>query len=279
MITTGSRVFYLMAFVTFQAAVIYSLATGGEFIFFIVPAALAGGYLGGVGDQTGYGVLLGLSVVLFVLGLIMSMTRDSDPRAQMEAAGTGELPEARSPGVVSYWPIIAAFAAGAVMVGLVFETALAWVGVAVGVVTVLAWSLDAWAAGATADRATNQAIRARVVGPVEVPILVAFGMLLFVASVSRVLLTVPGTGASVIAIVVSSIILAIAFVLGYNPQLLRSIGPMVFVIGAVIVLVGGVVGGVIGEGDIEPHHEEHEETEEPANGDHEEEGAMVVVLR
>ena len=63
MITTGSKWFFGLGFVTFALAAAYGWTTGGNGL-----GPLTVGYKGGVGDHFGYGVLVTGAVVSLLLG-------------------------------------------------------------------------------------------------------------------------------------------------------------------------------------------------------------------
>jgi uncharacterized membrane protein YfcA len=82
---------------------------------------------------------------------------------------------------------------------------------------------------------------------------------------SRVLLAMPDKNASTaLAIIVATIITAIAFLIAYRPKVSGSALAWMLAIGAVVLFASGIIGGVVGERDVEHHEEEHAPAAEDA---------------
>ena len=77
------------------------------------------GYKGGVGDHLGYGLLLAIAAGSVFLGLVAVAFRDASPSAQAELAGTDVAPPVAPPAHPAYWPVLGAFGATSVVLGLV----------------------------------------------------------------------------------------------------------------------------------------------------------------
>jgi flagellar basal body-associated protein FliL len=78
---------------------------------------------------------------------------------------------------------------------------------------------------------------------------------------SRVLLALPKTGSTVVAIAVAASILLVAALVATRPRVSSAVLTGVLVLAAVALLAGGIVGAVAGERDIEEH--KAEETPRP----------------
>jgi hypothetical protein len=146
------------------------------------------------------------------------------------------------------------------------ENPLLWVGVGIVGVVLAEWLVQGWAERATADPAFNQALRHRIMLPFEIPavgLLVIGGVLI---ALSRVLLAVSENGSRVIALVVASAILAVAFVIAYRPRLSSSVLGGLLAAGAVALVAAGIAGGIAGEREVE-HHEPAAEHEEESTTD------------
>lgn len=90
----------------------------------------------------------------------------------------------------------------------------------------------------------------------------ALAVLLFVVSISRVLLAIDKTGSSIVAIAVATLILAIGFTVAYRPKLSRDVIAGVVVVLALGVVAGGVIGATSGTRTFEHHGTEPAHAEE-----------------
>ncbi len=267
MLTTGSKWFFGVAGAAFVAALVYGGATNPSDVGMdTFMGVLTLGYKGGVGDHIGYAILMAIAGGAIFLGAMVAGFRDADAEAAADLLGAEAVPEVTAPVQGSYWPVIGAFGAGALVVGLVTSSALVMLGIVVLVAVALEWAITAWSDRATTDPAVNQAVRRRVMLPFEVPVLGALGIAVFVLAISRVLLTVSHTAVYLIFGGVSVAVLVIAFILSAKPRINPSLVAGLCLVGALAVLAGGVISAIVGPRDIEPHHEEegHSEEEEGA---------------
>lgn len=255
MITTGAKFYFGLAVLAITGAVAYSWGSHGGF-----TGGLTLGFYGGMGEHTGYVVLLGAAVVsLFVGGAVIAF-RDADPEAQRAVASLDDLPDVHAPHQASYWPILGAAAAACAVVGLVNSSLLFLFGVIVGIVVLLEWMVSAWAERATGDPDVNRRIRNRLMNPIEIPLFGAIGVAVGVLCVSRVLLAVSETAAPVIAIVVAVVILGAASVYATAPKAGRTIVAVICLLGGIGVLAGGVIGAAEGSRTYEKHQADHTST-------------------
>ena len=99
----------------------------------------------------------------------------------------------RSPPVLpagaSYWPPVAAFGAALVVIGLVSEAVLVVFGLIVLGIVLVEWAVQTWADHATGDPETNRRIRNRLMNPIEYP---AAGVLALGLLAIALLAAVPG---------------------------------------------------------------------------------------
>ena len=267
MFTTGFKLFFGMFAAFAAAAVVYGYATGGD-----VVGPISLGWKGGVGDHIGYGVLVALSAASLAVSLVLVSFRDADADAQAALLGVEEVAADRAV-TGGLWPVVASFGAGATVLGLVLHPLVFMLGLALLVLALVEWTMDAWADRATGDPAANRELRNRIMTPIEIPVVGALSIGVVVLAASRILLSVSKLGAVVVAGVVSALILAGAVVYvnrpGLGRQMVRVLGPL----SALALLLGGVLAAVVGERDFEHHgpetHEESsEESSEPAGGDH-----------
>lgn len=248
MFTTGSKWFFGVGLLSLALAAAYGWTTGGGGL-----GPLTMGYHGGVGDHLGYGLLTSIGFLAIFLGLVSVATRDAEPGALAELAGTEEPPAAVAPAHGAYWPILGAFGAGLVVLGLVISNVMFVVGLLVLLAVLVEWMVLAWSDRATGDPETNRLVRNRVMGPFEVPI--AGGLVVggAIFAFSRLFLTSSSLGAVWIATGIAVVIIGIAAVLSAKPKISPNIVAGVLTACAVAVVAAGVVAAARGERTIEPH--------------------------
>jgi hypothetical protein len=252
MITTGTKWFFGLAFVTLVLAWAYGWTTGGNGL-----GPVTVGYKGGVGDHFGYGVLLSASAISLFLGLVSTAVRDADAEAVAQLAGADTVP-AVTPAGTSYWPAVAAFGVALTVVGLV-TTAPAFVFglITLGIVLV-EWTVQAWADRATGDPAANRDIRNRLMNPVEIPAAGVLAVALVVVGFSRVFLSLSSENAVWVATGIAAVIFLVGVFAASRPKLSSNIVVGFLMLCAVGVLVAGVIAAAVGEREFHEHGEEAE---------------------
>ena len=237
MITTGSRFWFALAGLCLFGAAVHFVTSGN--------------------DKYGSLVLVFGAAAALIPGTAAVVFRDGTVAATA-GAGAGPTADIAATRLPAIWPALGALGAGVVVVGLAGGGALLYVGFGILAVTLVEWMVQSWAERSTADPGVNQALRNRIMYPIEFPALAALGVALVVISFSRVLLAVSKTGSTVVAIVVASAILAIATLLSARPRISSSLLTAVVVLGALALIGGGIVGAVAGEREFEAHGTEHE---------------------
>jgi hypothetical protein len=248
MVGTGSRLFFAYAVLAFLGAAVYGLASGGD-----VVGVISLGYKGGVGEHFGYAVLTLLGTTSLVLGLFTVALRDADPDATAALQAGDALPEVAAPTSASPWPLVGAFGLVVTALGLVVGSGLFALGLVLLAVTAVEWAVQVWADRATGDPEVNQAIRNRLMAPVEIPVGAVLVILFVVLGVSRVLLAVSPIAAVVIASAAATLIVVGAVVVFIRPQHSRALATAFLLMGALAVIGGGIAGVAAGERDF---HEE-----------------------
>ena len=241
MITTGSKWFFGLGFVSLVLAVAYGWTTGGNGV-----GPLTMGYKGGVGDHFGYGVLVAAGLVSLFLGAVSLAVRDAEALAEAQVAGTQTVP-AVVPAGPSYWPAVTAFGVALVVIGLVASPVLFVIGlVALGVV-LIEWTVQAWADHATGDPATNRQIRNRLMNPIEFPAagLLAIGVV--VAAFSRLFLSLSSDAAVWVGVGITGAIIVLGFFFASRPRISANVIVGVLLIAALVVIGLGIGGAVSGE--------------------------------
>ncbi|MEX0767525.1 MAG: hypothetical protein WD029_03545 [Microthrixaceae bacterium] len=274
MITRGSKYFYAAATVGLLLAFVYGMVTGasnngglsevlssGGLVNSIV-GPLTFGYKGWVGDQIGYSILMAFAGIMAATGGFLTAFRDGDAEALIQLQGPGTTSDNADLRVVvpqglSYWPIVGAFSFGLVIVGLAVSGLLVAIGSLGLFVVLVEWTVRAWSERATDDAAANSALRKKLMYPIEIPVGATIGAVAIVFLMSRILLAVSKTGAAIVIILVAVIVFGVAVLLASRPHLKRSVLAGALLVGAVLLLAGGIAGGLSG-----PRKAEHSGTEE-----------------
>ena len=256
MITTGTKWFFGLGIVSLALAAVYGWTTGGSGL-----GPVSVGYKGGVGDHLGYGILLTAGLLSLVQGVVVAAWRDADPQAQAQLVGRDNVPTVRPAGV-SYWPAVAAFGAGLVVVGLVSEPLLFIFGLIVLGIVLVEWTVQTWADNATGDPATNRRIRNRLMNPIEFPVAGVLVAAVVVISFSRVFLAASKDGAVIGAGVLATVVLVIGWLLAARPRLSSNVVVGLLLVAAIAVIGAGVVAGASGQ------REFHKIGEEEVEGEH-----------
>jgi hypothetical protein len=266
MLPTGSKTFFGLAIPAFIAAIVYGVITNGidhGGILHVISGngavdALLGpitfGYKGGVGDHLGYSVLMGFAVSCFGFGFASTVFRDADARSVAEIEGVEALAPVTAKPAISYWPIVASFGVGLLVVGLATQPVTFIVGLVVVIIATVEWGLTAWADEISGDATANAKYRSQLLGPIEIPVAVLMGILVVVFSLSRLLLAVSKNGSVIVAAVIGVLIFGTALILGSRPQIRRGAIAAVLLVAAILTLTAGIVGGVLGQRKIEEEH-------------------------
>lgn len=269
MFTTGSKWFFGIAGAAVVAALVYGGATNPSQVGMeTFTGVLTLGYKGGVGDHIGYAILMGIAGAAIFLGSTIAAFRDAESVSVSELLDGAEVPEVVAPPRGSYWPIIGAFGAGTIVIGLATSAALVGLGIVIVLAVAFEWAITAWAESATTDGEVNAAAKRRVMLPFEVPILGLLGIGVLVLAISRILLAVPKNATYVIFIAAAVAVMVVASVFAVRPKINPSVIAGLCVVGALAVLAGGVVSAVVGPREIEHHDTEHRggEVEEEHEG-------------
>ena len=256
MFTTGSKWFFGLGAVSFLLAAVYGWSTGGHRL-----GPITAGYWGGVGDHLGYTLLVSVGLGATVLGITSLMSRDANPSALAELAGTDEPPAAVAPTFPAYWPVVGAFGTGLVVLGLAISNVLFITGCFVLLAVLVEWMVLAWSDRATGDAETNRVVRRRIMAPFEVPLAGFLVVAVAVAAFSRLLLTSSQLGAVWVATGLGIAILGLGALIATKPKLSPNVVAGLLTVAALAIITGGVVAAARGERTIEHHEAEHGEEE------------------
>ena len=254
MLTPGFKLFFGFGVLAAVGAIIYGVATGdpagADYLGVVDRDAWKGvislGWQGGVGEHTGFIVLVFAALVGGGLGCMLVAFRDADAESVGELAPTGETPPSTAPTHPCYWPPLLAFAAAVAVIGLVTHAAIFVIGLILAGVVAFEWMVTAWADRATGDPAANRALRNRLMYPIEIPVLGAAGVAILVVGGSRVLLAVSEFSAVWIAAGVSAVILLVAMLFAARPRIARSVITTVLAFAAVAIVAAGIVATAVG---------------------------------
>lgn len=251
MLTTGFKLFFGFFIAAVAAAVLFGYTTGGN-----NTGPLTAGYKGAVGNQVGYVILLGAAAASGLVGVILTIFRDADATAQARTMGVEPLAlPAQRPLGQTYWPFLGALGAVSVVLGLALTWALVVAGLIVVFVVAFEWAISAWADRATGDEAANRAIRNRIMGPIELPVLGVASVGIVIAGMSRVLLAVSKEAAVWVATGVAAAIMAVGIVLAMRPKISKNIAAGLVALLGVVMIAGGVVAASAGEREFHHHGE------------------------
>jgi hypothetical protein len=266
MLPTGSKTFFGLAVPAFITAIVYGVITNGidhGGIMHLISGngaidALLGpitfGYKGGVGDHVGYAVLMGFAISCFGFGFASTVFRDADAKSVAEIEGVDALAPVSTKPAISYWPIVASFGVGLLVVGLATQPVTFIIGLVVVIIATVEWGLTAWADEISGDVVANGRYRSQLLAPIEIPVAVLLGILVVVFSFSRLLLAVSKNGSVLVAAVLAILIFGTALILGSRPQIRRGAIAAILLVAAIITITAGIVGGVLGQRKMEEHH-------------------------
>lgn len=257
MLTPGFKLFFGLGAIAAAGTVIYGVATGdpagADYLGVVDRDAWKGvvslGWQGGIGEHTGFVVLLFAALVACGLGCMLVAFRDADAESVGELAPSGETPPSTAPSEPSYWPALSAFAVAVAVIGLVTHAAIFVIGLILAGAVAFEWMITAWADRATGDPAANRALRNRLMNPIEIPLLGAAGVAILVVGGSRVLLAVSEFSAVWIAAGVSAAILLVAMLFAAKPHIGKSVITAVLAFAAVAVVAAGIVATAAGSYD------------------------------
>ena len=239
MVGTAAKLWYGVAALALVATPVYAFASGEEWF---------GGF-----------ILFSLAVAALLLGVLASAVRDGDIDADDPAAGLAPVRRA----LPAPWPALGAVGAGLVAIGLAGGGALLYVGLGLLGAVLAETMVSSWAERRTADHALNQALRNRIMFPLEIPVLAVVGVAVVVLPFSRVLLAIPKEAATAIAIVLATVILLVSALVTSRPKISSSVLTGLLALGALVVIGAGIASLVEGEREFE--HPATENAEDPGS--------------
>lgn len=224
MFTTGSKYFLGLAGLSAVAVLVYA--------FFVNPQDL--GTVALLGLLAGFATMAGFSL----------FTRDN------ETADASQAVEAAAPAPTgSLWPMVFALGLALLLVGMATVPVVFILGIAVLAAGCIEWAVQNWADRASAEGSFNEMVRHRIIGGLEYPGLAALVAGVVVYLFSRIMLTASKSGASIIFIIVASVIMFLGFVFAFKPSTRGKVMGLVVTLGAAALVAGGVFSALAGERD------------------------------
>lgn len=222
MFTPGSKYFLGLTGVSLISAILYMIL--------INPSDLGAVALFGV-------VATAATIAGFTL-----FTRDGTPATADDAAEASAVAP-----VPSFWPIVFAFGAALVLLGVATSPIVFILGVAVLVAGGVEWVIQDWADRASADVAYNSFARARAISAIEYPGLAAVGLAVIAFLFSRIMLTVSKSTAAVLFMVVAALVVVVGTAIASKPAMRGKNTARIAVASAVLLAAAGVVSAISGE--------------------------------
>jgi hypothetical protein len=147
----------------------------------------------------------------------------------------------------SMWPLISAIGVVFLGLGLVTSSVVFFGGIVVLLAAISEWMVQAWSERASTDLAQNTAARKRLLNPIEFPVLAAVGLGVVIFAFSRIMLTVDKSTGAILFIVAGALVLVAGSLFAIKPNMKRSVGAAICVLGALGIVAGGVASAVSGE--------------------------------
>jgi hypothetical protein len=147
----------------------------------------------------------------------------------------------------SMWPLVTAIGVVFLGLGLVTSSIVFFGGIVVLLAAASEWMVQAWSERASTDLTHNTAARKRLLNPIEFPVLAAVGLGVIIFAFSRIMLTVEKSTGAILFIVAGTLVLLAGSLFAIKPNMKRSVGAAICVLGAIGIVAGGVASAVSGE--------------------------------
>ncbi|MEY3801863.1 MAG: hypothetical protein RLZZ51_145 [Actinomycetota bacterium] len=187
------------------------------------------------------GVALSMLIVaVALLAGIAVVTRDGYRQSGVTEQSTDLVSQ-------SIWPLVTGIGVVFLALGLVISSLVFFVGIVILLAALAEWMVQSWSERASKDANYNASARKRLLNPIEFPVLAALGLGIVIFSFSRIMLTVDKSVGAVLFIVAGALVLIAGTLFAIKPNMRRSLGAAVCVLGALGIVAGGVVSAVSGE--------------------------------
>ena len=224
--------------------------------------ATAIGYGVAVGEPAGVIVLVSVSLAAIVAALVLVGVPDT-------ASGADAAPSAPTlePARPSAWPIVVAAAAAVLAAGAATGTLLVTVGILAVLFALTGWFFQSWAQHPQWTEHHAARVGDRALVPVLLPLGVTALVAVIVVSFSRVLLALPKSGSTFVALLAAVAILGACSLVAMRPTLASSAVTALIVVAGASTVAAGVAGALAGE------REFHKAGEHATAGEHEDDDA------
>lgn len=186
--------------------------------------------------------LFGLASSAATMAGFALFTRDNDAPTIEQAvdANTG-------PASPSFWPLVLALGIAMILLGLATMPVVFILGIAVVAAGGVEWMIQGWADRASSNAAYNSVVRGKFLGGIEYPGLAAVLAIVVAFLFSRIFLAVSKNSATVLFIIVASIVFALGFVFSSKPSLRKKAIAFGLPLGIAALVVAGVASSISGE--------------------------------
>jgi hypothetical protein len=262
------------------------ITTGSKYFLGLSAAAFVGFLLYGIGNNWGAMGVIGLASVVVAAAFLLSITsytRDAHS-SSLDTAALTTSAAAQAPARRSMWPFFSGVGVTLLAVGLVTYQPVFVAGVAVILYTIVAWSITAWSEHASGSDTFNAEARARMLNPLEFPLLGALGAGAVAFSLSRIMLGIDAKAGAAVFGGAAAIVLIVGWVFSVkvSGKAIAAVGAA----GIALVVGSGVAFGVNGERDqlaeasTEDHFAaEHRECDSPEEQHFDEDAAREVAAK
>ncbi len=147
----------------------------------------------------------------------------------------------------SIWPLVSGVGVVLLALGLVTSSLVFFAGSIVLLAALAEWMVQSWSERASKDTNYNALARKRLLNPIEFPVLAALGLGVVIYSFSRIMLTVNKTTGASLFIIFGALVLVGGVLFAIKPNIKRSVGAAICVLGALGMVAGGLASAVSGE--------------------------------
>jgi hypothetical protein len=215
MFTPGSK--YLLGLAGFSAAFMVA--------YIVVTDQSVGGAVALVSVAAALGLLAGLGL----------FNRDGDVRVGDTSAAANATPVG-----ASLWPLVATLGVVLLSVGLLTHEIVFLLGLVAVSAAFVEWVIQSWSESASSDAEFNTGARARLLHPLEFPVLATVGLGVIIVSFSRIMLALSRDAGAIVFILVASGVLFAGSVFALKPKMKKTLVAGLCTIGAVGIVAGGI---------------------------------------
>lgn len=235
------------------------ITTGSKYFLGLSAVASVGFVLYGIGNNWGAMGVIGLASIAVAAAFLLaitSYTRDAHA-SSLDTDALTTSAAAVAPARRSAWPFLSGVGVTLLAVGLVTYQPIFMAGIAVLLFTLVAWTVTAWSEHASGSPDFNDEARARLLGPIETPLLAGLVAGVIAFSLSRVMLGIDAKAGAAVFGIAAAVVLIVGWI--FSVKVSGKAIALVSAVGLVLVVAAGIAFGVGGERDqlAEASHEDH----------------------